>query len=131
MFTEMITSLQNNIFPHASSIRGRLNVALIKKEAVLQLPKNFRVADPKINPRADHMTWAAVLLADKDLFEITTTILLTEISIDQVTIRLSQKDNTATIQKTLTELISLPANEMIKEQINSNIKKISAFEMFP
>ncbi len=100
MFTEMITSLKNNVLPVPSSISGRLNIALIKKEAVLQLPHNFRVADPKVNPRADHMIWAAVLLEDKELFDITTTILLTEFSMnDSATI--SMENHKQILQKNI------------------------------
>jgi hypothetical protein len=131
MFTEMITALKENTIPKESSIKGRLNIALIKKEAILNLPKNFHVADPKINPRPDHMIWAAVLLKDKDLFDITTSIFLTEIDIQQTTAGTDQKDQAIRLEKILRELLSLPSENQIKNIINNSITAISAFNLLP
>ena len=131
MFTEMVTSLENNILPQAISILGRLNIALIKKEAVLQLPKNFRVTDPKVNPRTDHMIWAAVLLEDQEMFDITTTILLTEATVDKPLSEMNPDLSAKLIKNTLKELWATPTDDLLKKTINKAIEKLSTFNMLP
>ncbi len=131
MFTEMLTSLRNNRLPAPLSIRGRLQIALIKKQAILNLPQTFRVADPKINPRADHMVWAAVLLEDQDLFDITISILLTEAHFHSAQAQTNGAENRSVIKKNLEELVAIPADTQLKETINKSIEKISAFNILP
>jgi hypothetical protein len=46
---------------------GRLfDLAMTKKLAVIKLPPPFWMADSKINPRADHLYWTALLLGDTE-----------------------------------------------------------------
>ncbi len=46
---------------------GRLfDLAMTKKLAVIKLPPSFWMQDPKINPRADHLYWAALILGDTE-----------------------------------------------------------------
>jgi hypothetical protein len=46
---------------------GRLfDLAMTKKLAVIKLPPAFWMQDPKINPRADHLYWTALLLGDPE-----------------------------------------------------------------
>ncbi|RUM39768.1 MAG: hypothetical protein DSY57_00715 [Desulfobulbus sp.] len=47
-------------------LRKRFDPAMTKKLAVIKLPPSFWMQDPKINPRADHLLWAALLLDDPD-----------------------------------------------------------------
>ena len=42
------------------------DLAMTKKLAVIKLPPSFWMADPKINPRADHLYWTALLLGDTE-----------------------------------------------------------------
>ena len=47
-------------------LKKRFDLAMTKKLAVIKLPPSFWMQDPKINPRADHLLWAALLLDDPD-----------------------------------------------------------------
>ena len=47
-------------------LKKRFDPAMTKKLAVIKLPPSFWMQDPKINPRADHLLWAALLLDDPD-----------------------------------------------------------------
>jgi hypothetical protein len=49
-----------------NQIRKRFDLAMTKKLAVIKLPPSFWMQDPKINPRADHLLWAALLLDDQE-----------------------------------------------------------------
>lgn len=125
MFSEMITCLTNNKFPDKSPLKGRLHIALIKKEAIFALPHNFRVSDPKMNPRSDHMIWAAVLIEDKDLFDLTTTILFTEKSMLDPHKALSATHQAELVEKVLTKLLALPTNKNIQLKLQETIQNIS------
>ncbi len=47
-------------------LKKRFDPAMTKKLAVIKLPPSFWMQDPKINPRADHLLWAALLLDDPE-----------------------------------------------------------------
>ena len=47
-------------------LKKRFDLAMTKKLAVIKLPPSFWMQDPKINPRADHLLWAALLLDDPE-----------------------------------------------------------------
>ena len=78
MFSEMIAAIQTGTVDRRE-IGRRLHVALIKKRGVLQQPYLCRTADPKINPAAWQMLWAAVVLADRKQFAEIEQIIAVEI----------------------------------------------------
>ncbi len=68
MFEQMIERLQRGQLPDAAAIRPRLSAGLIKKLGIIQTPCSFWTGDPKINPRSEHLLWAAILLADREKY---------------------------------------------------------------
>lgn len=66
MFNSMISQLQNGTFPPPGPLANLLKVALIKKQGVLQQPPACWSNDPKINPDAGHLLWAAALLGSEE-----------------------------------------------------------------
>jgi hypothetical protein len=65
MFSSFIQTIQAGKAPDLVDLRKRLDLALIKKTGVLNLPYHFWQSDPKINPSTAHMLWAATILEDQ------------------------------------------------------------------
>ena len=78
MFSQMETDLRNNILPDTDLLRKRFAAALTKKMGVIRSPYALWPADPKINPPAKYLLWAAILLQDKDNFRIVEAIISSE-----------------------------------------------------
>ncbi len=66
MFSLFVESLQKGREPDMVDLRKRLDISLIKKMGVLNLPYHFWQSDQKINPSSAHMLWAAVYLEDQE-----------------------------------------------------------------
>lgn len=129
MFSHMIASLKQGVLPSAVSIQGRLHIALIKKEAILRLPKSFQVSDPKMNPRADHMIWAAVILEDRNLFDITASILLTEKSCTEAETDSISSHNEQIIASNLANLLTTASHSLLRITLQSRILTISNYDL--
>lgn len=80
MFSELFNELQKNNLPDPAKLRQRYDFALIKKLAVIKLPPAFRMQDPKINPQADHLLWAALLLKDRERIDTALSVLALELT---------------------------------------------------
>ena len=78
MFSDMINALRHNHLPETAPLKARLRAAVVKKMAILRQPYLFWPQDTKINPPARHLLWAAVLLQDRENFELAGDILVTE-----------------------------------------------------
>jgi len=126
MFSDMINALRQNQLPEATALKARLRAAIVKKMAILRQPYLFWPQDSKINPPARHLLWAAVLLQDKENFELAGDILVTEklegpdgrsLS-DPVTIRRQL------ISEKLAELISNVNDHNLKTQLLEKIRAI-------
>ena len=61
-----------------SRLRRRLDMAMTKKMGIVRLPPAFWPADPKINPRADHLFWASLLLLDRQRIDLALAVLAAE-----------------------------------------------------
>ena len=78
MFTSMVASLKAGTLPDNSLLRKRFTAALVKKMGIIKTPYPFWPTDPKINPPAKQLLWAATLLQDKENFELVAAIISTE-----------------------------------------------------
>ncbi len=78
MFSEMITALRNNRLPEPDVLLTRFDFALTKKLGIVKLPPAFWMQDPKINPRSDHLFWAALLLKDKKRIDMVLSVIAVE-----------------------------------------------------
>lgn len=78
MFSEMVAELKRGTEPEPGVLRNRFDFALVKKTAVVRLPPSFRTGDPKINPRSDHLFWAALLLRDRERIDLALAVMAAE-----------------------------------------------------
>ncbi|MDW7773283.1 MAG: hypothetical protein SCH71_10375 [Desulfobulbaceae bacterium] len=78
MFTEMIADLNHSIMPEPVNLAKRFDFAMTKKLGVVKLPSSFWSQDPKINPRADHLLWAALLLGDRERIDLALSVIAVE-----------------------------------------------------
>ena len=79
MFSEMLSTIRKNQIPNGDLLQKRFDFAMTKKLGVLNLPPAFWTQDPKINPPAKELFWAALLLRDKDRIDLALAALATEL----------------------------------------------------
>jgi hypothetical protein len=80
MFSEMIADLKQGKMPDSGGMAKRLDFALTKKLGIVKLPPAFWMNDPKINPRTDHLFWAALLLKDRSRIDLVLSVLAVEVA---------------------------------------------------
>ena len=80
MFSEMVADLAKGTLPESTLLRKRFDVALTKKMAVVRLPAAFWMDDSKINPRSDHLFWAALLTFDRQRIDLALAVLAAELN---------------------------------------------------
>lgn len=124
MFTEIFAALKQGEIPDLKLLQRRFDLAMTKKLGVVKLPSAFWMQDPKINPRADHLLQAALLLGDRERCDLAMSVLAVE--------HLEQKNeqtlNQAVQQRaaeliemlptTQQEQIKILANSLVTEKIN-------------
>ncbi|KPK26019.1 MAG: hypothetical protein AMJ61_10190 [Desulfobacterales bacterium SG8_35_2] len=79
MFTPIISDLKDGKLPDNNLLRKRFEAALIKKMGVIKTPYPFWSSDTKINPPAKQLLWAAILLQDRDNFNVIEAIISSEL----------------------------------------------------
>jgi hypothetical protein len=78
MFSEMVAGLARGRLPDEGLLRRRFDMAMTKKMGIVRLPPAFWPGDPKINPRADHLFWASLLLLDRQRIDLSLAVLAAE-----------------------------------------------------
>ena len=78
MFSEMIKDLRSGKLPEITHLEKRLQFALTKKLGIIKQPYLFWPPDPKQNPPATHILWAALILEDNENVSLAADILMQE-----------------------------------------------------
>ena len=125
MFSEMIADLNRSIMPEPVNLTKRFDFALTKKLGVVELPPAFRMQDSKINPRSDHLLWAAMLLLDRNRIELALSVIAVEVSETSRTTDADYEDVVALRVADLTDqlLLQIPDTAQ-REKFESNLQKI-------
>lgn len=80
MFSEMIAVIHNKGVPEPDTLQKRYDFAMTKKMGIVKLPSAFWMQDPKINPRSDHLFWAALLLKDRSRIDLALSVIALELA---------------------------------------------------
>ena len=78
MFTNIFAALEQGKLPDSELLQRLFDLAMTKKLGVVKLPPAFWMQDPKINPRADHLLQAALLLEDRERCDLAVSVLAVE-----------------------------------------------------
>ena len=78
VFAEIFRDLGKGKMVDADLLGRRFDLAITKKLGVVKLPPSFWMQDPKINPRVDHLLWAAFLLDDPERAALAISVLAVE-----------------------------------------------------
>lgn len=78
MFAEIFRDIAGGKVVEHDLLGRRFDIAMTKKLGVVKLPPSFWMQDSKINPRADHLLWAALLLDDAERVALAFSVLAVE-----------------------------------------------------
>ena len=78
MFTQIFAALERGEAPDLELLQRHFDLAMTKKLGVVKLPPAFWMQDSKINPRADHLLQAALLLGDRERCDLAVSVLAVE-----------------------------------------------------
>lgn len=112
--------------PDPEVLRKRFDFAMVKKLGVIKLPPPFWMQDPKINPRADHLFWAALLLKDPGRIGMAMSIVTEELQEKNYRKSL-QKDDciTSEIRKMIEELLQQFSDPEVRKKFIQELRKVA------
>jgi hypothetical protein len=125
MFSEMVANLNRRVMPEPVSLARRFDIAITKKLGVVKLPPQFWMRDPKINPRSDHLFWAALLILDSERIELALSVIAVEIA--ETSCSTGSEYQNLTVEKgrdLLAQLLhQIPAPD-IREEFEDKLQKV-------
>jgi len=121
MFREMLESLKNGVLPSSVSLRPRLALALVKKSGILQQPPPCWSNDPKINPEARHLLWAAVIVEDVEAIGLAAGLLTLELQAARP--GYAPAEIRAEVYRQLNALADQPPNQELRRALQSRIDR--------
>ena len=126
----MIRDLKNGKLPEIPPLKKRLQFAIIKKLGVIKQPYLFWPPDPKQNPPATHILWAALILGDSENVDLAADILMQEHH-ERMAAKAGGKskgqdllERQVIIHSTLQELENLLPPDSLQPIIQKKIRKI-------
>jgi hypothetical protein len=125
MFQEMLMSLKEGVLPPAASLRRRLALALVKKSGILQQPRPCWSNDPKINPEARHLLWAAVIIEDVEAIGLAAGLLSLEIQAGHPDE--AHSEIRAEVSRQLHALSELMPNHELRRVLQARIDRAGSF----
>lgn len=123
----MIADLKNSRLPEQKSLKKRLEFALTKKLGIIKQPYLLWPGDPKMNPPAQHILWAALITENQAATTLAIDILLQEEHEKQAVKPGSQQaPEEALVQLAIQELLDIPPENSLRSVLQGKIKKALA-----
>jgi len=127
MFSHIFNSAINPAALDAGQLGRLFDLAMTKKLAVIKLPPSFWMQDPKINPRADHLYWTALLLGDTERAALAVSALAVEHEHGESGKTAAEQTSLAgrldRLTVSLTSLVDAAENELI-ERIRTTAQEV-------
>jgi len=123
MFTQIFAALEQGEVADPELLQRRFDLAMTKKLGVVKLPPAFWMRDPKINPRADHLLQAALLLGDRERCDLAVSVLAVENAEQKNVLALDQVVRKIVVD--LIDILPLTEKERIAALANNLISGIS------
>jgi len=127
MFSEFFHDLGSGKMINFNLLKCRFDVAMTKKMGVVTLPPAFWMQDPKINPRTDHLLWAALLLGDQDRVALAFSALAVEHDEQQKRRAVDERESMAEVlDRSLQQLFDLlpEENALQREKMQKLVNNI-------
>ena len=124
MFSEMVAELARGRLPDKNSLRQRFDMAMTKKMGILRLPPAFWMDDPKINPRADHLFWASLLLLDRERMDLALAVLAAEQAERQRSPSPDQQELAGQARELLRHLLAVIGDEQLRQSFRHGLERI-------
>lgn len=125
MFSELFNAIQSNSLPDPDTLRKRFDFAMTKKMGILKLPPPFWIQDPKINPRVDHLFWAALLLKDKERIDMALSAVAAELQEKTCRRREGRENCTANeVRKMIEELLQQFSDNEARKQFILDLRTV-------
>jgi hypothetical protein len=127
MFGRMVDQLKKGELPSSEQLSSLVKVALIKKQGVLQQPPACWSNDPKINPDATQLLWAAALLGNEEEIQAAAGIMMSEMMARPGSTG-PDKDLTAVTKKLEAILVLAPSREfelLLKEKVDQVLRLVT------
>ena len=125
MFSEMIADIHDNVAPELILLQKRYDFALTKKLGIVKLPPAFWMQDSKINPRSDHLFWAALLLKDRNRVDMALSVLAVELT---QAISLKEDDDQQRVENKACELVEKLLEQFtdvdVRQQLEQDLQEI-------
>ena len=121
MFTQIFAALEQGEAPDFELLRRHFDLAMTKKLGVVKLPPAFWMQDSKINPRADHLLQAALLLGDRERCDLAVSVLAVETAEQKTDQTLKQivqgiiESLSAVVPPDRKEQVSILSNTLLQE----------------
>jgi len=131
MFSGMVHELVSGRKPESGLLEKRFDAAMTKKLGIVKLPPAFWMRDPKINPRADHLFWASLLIGDRQRVDLAISVIAAELEVNSRGKKINlQRELVSTVQVLVGNLLDTMSDTVLRRELEYGIHGILP-EFFP
>ncbi len=132
MFSEFFDEVGRGNTVDSDRLKRLFDIAMTKKLGVVKLPPSFWMQDPKINPRVDHLLWAALLLDDGERLSLAVSALAVEHDEQQKRKQPEEREPVGRIlDRYVQQLLDLLPEENRQQQEMIRKKRMTIYDLEP